>query len=95
MPTWWPWLALFVFATHLPFFAWRWWRSGEARFAATSLTFALLIVTYALQLFAPDLRIGEVELHVICRWLAWASAVVSIYMLVAHTLRLKTSSPSS
>ena len=53
-------LLLIVFATHLPLFAWRWRRTGERRHAATTLTFGLLVVTYALRVFAPGL---EVEGH--------------------------------
>jgi len=95
MPAWWPWLALAVFVTHLPFFLWRWRQTGEARFFFTSLTFALLVCAYSLQLFAPELRIAEVELHTLFRRLAWACAFVSVSMLVAHQLRLKKKSPSS
>ena len=91
MPEWWPWLALVVFGTHLPIFALRWWRTGALRYAATSLTFSLLIATYALQLFAPELRIFEVELHIVCRRVAWAAAAVSIGLLVAHSLRREVS----
>ena len=80
-------LALFVFGSHLPFFAWRWWRTRETRYAATSLTFSLLVLAYSLRLFVPDLRVCEVELHEICRRVAWVSAVFGISMLVAHHLR--------
>ena len=46
------------------------------------MTFTLLVATYAIQLFAPELRVFGVELHVACRRLAWAAAVVSIGLLV-------------
>lgn len=84
---WWPWLALGVFATHLPFFALRWWRTREPRFAATSVTFVLLTCTYSLRLFAPELQLADVKLHQILRVVAWFAASVSICMLVAHKVK--------
>ncbi len=36
MPEWTPQLLLFVFVTHLPFFAWKYQRTREIRFAATT-----------------------------------------------------------
>ena len=80
----WARVLLFVFTTHLPFFAWRWRVTGERRYAATTLTFALLVVTYALAVFAPELRVGETRLFEIVRVVAWASAAVSIALLVRH-----------
>ena len=62
MPDWWTPLCLFVFVTHMPFFAWRYRRTGEVRFAATTLTFALLSVTYAVRVFAPELEIAATAL---------------------------------
>ena len=87
MPDWWPTLLLGVFATHLPFFAWRWHRSGELRYAATTVTFVLLVATYGLQVFAPELRIAEVELQPWLRRSAWAAAVLSLGLLARHWLR--------
>lgn len=84
MPSWWPTLLLFVFVTHLPFFAWRWWRTGERRYAATSLTFALLVATYAVRLFAPGLRVAGLSAFWGFRVTAWASAGVSIGLLLRH-----------
>ena len=93
MPDWWPWLAFAVFVTHLPFFAWRWWQTRERRFGFTVLTFSLLVVSYGSKLFAPELRVGDVTLHALFRFVAWPCAVVSIYLLVAHKVRAKRSSP--
>lgn len=79
-----PSLLLFVFATHMPFFAWRYQRTGELRHAATALTFALLAVAYALRVFAPEARLGDLPLH---RWVqgpAWLSAAVSIGLSLRH-----------
>ena len=84
MPDWWPALLLCVFATHGPFFAWRWWRTREMRHAATTLTFALLVVTYALRVFAPEARAGEVALWQAVRIPAWAAAAVSLTLLARH-----------
>ncbi len=86
MPDWWPALGLFVFLTHLPFFAWRWRRTGELRFAATTVTFLLLSATYAVRVFAPDVLLGEMALW---RWLrvpAWAAAALSLTLLARHGL---------
>jgi hypothetical protein len=80
----WPRVLLFVFTTHLPFFAWRWHTTGERRYAATTLTFALLVVTYGLAVFAPQLRVADVPLFQIVRVVAWSSAAVSIALLVRH-----------
>lgn len=84
MPDWWPRLLLFVFVTHLPFFAWRWRRSGEPRHAATTLTFALLVVAYGLRVFAPGSQVGDVALFPLARSLAWLAAAVSIGLLLRH-----------
>ena len=80
----WPLVLFLVFITHLPFFAWRWRATGERRYAATTLTFALLVITYGLALFAPQLHVGDMPLFQIVRVCAWLSAVVSIGMLVRH-----------
>lgn len=80
----WPVVLLFVFATHLPFFAWRWRATGERRFAAATVTFSLLVMTYSLGLFAPELRIGATPLFQITRVLAWIAAALSIGLLVRH-----------
>lgn len=82
-----PALLLFVFATHLPFFAWRWRRTGELRHAATTLTFALLVVTYALRVFAPQAEWGGRPLHAWARGPALVSAALSIGLLLRHGLR--------
>lgn len=86
VPDWWPALLLVVFATHGPFFAWRWWRTGQARHAATTLTFALLVVAYALRVFAPELRLAGVPLWQAARVPAWAAAAVSLTLLARHAL---------
>lgn len=82
-----PALLLCVFATHLPFFAWLYVRTGELRYAATSLTFALLTLTYALRVFAPQAAFGGIELHRLVRVPALAAAAVSIGLLIRHHLR--------
>ena len=81
MPDWWTPLCLFVFVTHLPFFAWRWRKTGELRFAATSLTFALLSLTYGLRLFAPEATLGATPAWELLRVVAWAAAAVSLTLL--------------
>jgi hypothetical protein len=83
----WPLVLFCVFTTHLPFFAWRWRATGERRYAATTLTFVLLVITYGLAVFAPQLRIGEVAAFRVVRVLAWLSAAVSIGLLIRHHAR--------
>jgi hypothetical protein len=87
MPDWWPVLCLFVFLTHMPFFAWRYRRTRELRFAATTVTFALLALTYGLRVLAPDLRMDGTPLWQWVRVPAWAAAAVSIGLLAQHHLR--------
>jgi len=83
----WPWLLLLVFATHLPFFAWRWWRTREIRHAATTLTFSLLVIVYALRVFAPEWRWLGAPAHQLLRLPALAAAAVSIGLLLRHRMR--------
>jgi hypothetical protein len=87
MPDWMPQLLLFVFATHMPFFAWRWRRSGEARHAATTLTFALLTALYALQVFAPEWSWRGLPLYRWVRIPALLAAALSLGLLLRHALR--------
>jgi hypothetical protein len=79
-------LFLFVFVTHMPFFAWKYWQTREVRFAATTFTFALLAITYALRLLAPDAAVDGIALYWYVRVPAWASAVISIGLLLRHHL---------
>ena len=83
----WPLVLLFVFTTHLPFFAWRWRTTRERRYAATTLTFSLLVITYSLAVFAPQLRVGHVPMFQVVRVCAWMSAAVSIGLLIHHHAR--------
>ena len=91
----WPALLLFVFVTHLPFFAWRYLRTREARYAATTLTFSLLVVTYGLLVFAPEQRFAGVPLYTLVRVAAWVCAAVSVGLLVRHHLAKRRSAVAS
>jgi len=82
-----PELLLFVFVTHLPFFAWKYHRTRELRFAATSFTFALLVVAYGIRVFAPELSWHDHPLFQLVRIAAWLSAALSIGLLLRHHLR--------
>jgi hypothetical protein len=82
-----PELLLFVFATHMPFFAWKWARTREPRFAATTVTFSLLTIAYGIRVFAPEASVGGVSLFTISRVPAWAAAAVSIGLLIRHHAR--------
>ncbi len=95
MPPWWPMLLLVVFVTHGPYFAWRWWRTREVRFLATTITFALLIATYAVQVFAPDATVEGAPLFWWIRVPAWFSAGISIALLVRHRIGARSPGPLS
>jgi hypothetical protein len=87
VPEWLPALFLFVFVTHMPFFAWRWWRTRELRHAATTLTFCLLIASYGLRVFAPGVGFRGAPLYAVLRVPAWIAAALSIGLLLRHALR--------
>jgi hypothetical protein len=80
-------LLFWVFATHLPFFAWRYHKTRELRFAATSITFALLAITYGVKLWAPETTLGGVPLFWWPRVPAWIAALFSLSLLARHLLR--------
>ena len=84
MPDWWPALLLVVFTTHLPIFARRWRQTRAPRYAATTLTFSLLIVSYSLRVFAPELELGSWPLYAWVRVPAWIAAALSIGLLLVH-----------
>lgn len=86
MSQWMPSILLCVFATHLPLFAWQYHRTRELRFAAATLTFVLLVITYALRVFAPEWPWHERPLHQQVRVAAWLAAGVSISLLILHHL---------
>jgi hypothetical protein len=81
---WLPAVFLVVFATHLPWFAWRWRRTRELRFAATTVTFALLTVTYALRVFAPEALLFGRPAWALARVPAWTAAAVSLFLTGRH-----------
>jgi len=87
MPQWVPGLLLFVFATHLPFFAWKYYQTRELRFAATSVTFALLVISYSLRIFAPGWAWSGHPMYSLTRVVAWCFAALSIGLLVRHHVR--------
>ena len=87
-------LFLFVFATHAPYFAWRYRRTRELRHAATALTLGLLALAWALRIFAPQLSLAGVELHRIARVPALAAALVSLGLFARHhARRLRSRAP--
>ena len=88
MPDWWPTLCLIVFTTHAPYFAWRYRRTGEPRFAATTATFVLLSLTYGLRVFAPDVAVAEISLWQWARVPAWLAAALSLGLLARHRMRI-------
>jgi len=81
-----------VFATHLPFFVWRYRSTREPRHAATSVTFALLAAAYGLRIFAPEFEVAGTPLHGSIRTLALLSASVSVSMLAYHVVAIRRAS---
>lgn len=81
-----PALLLTVFATHLPFFVWRYAKTRERRYLATALTFALLSTSYAFRVFAPEVEISGVRAFAFLRVPAWIAASVSLALLARHWL---------
>lgn len=79
-------VLLFVFATHTPFFVWRYRTTREHRFAATAVTFSLLTAAYALRMFAPEARAFGVEIATPIRWLAGGAAAISLSLLARALL---------
>ena len=86
-------LLLFVFVTHTPFFAWRYYRTREFRYAATTFTFALLVLTYGLWVFTPDVVVNGVPLYMYVRVPAWISAAFSVGLLLRHAFQSIQRSP--
>ena len=80
-------LLFCVFASHFPFFVWRYYKTREHRFAATSLTFLLLSATYGAKLWAPDRLLAGIPLHEWLRIPAAIAAVCSLALLAHHLLR--------
>ena len=93
MPEWMDKLLLFVFATHMPFFAWRYYRTSELRYAATAFTFALLALMYGLRVFAPGVAVNDVPLHAYIRVPAGIAAALSIGLLLWSAVRRRLSVP--
>jgi hypothetical protein len=84
MPDWWPPFLLAVFVLHLPFFGFRYHRTRELRYGATTFTFVLLVITYALRVFAPAASLVGAPSWQVVRVIAWISAATSITLLVRH-----------
>jgi hypothetical protein len=79
-----PEILLFVFATHLPFFVWKYYRTRELRFAATSITFLSLAISYSVRIFAPEWTWAGHPVHVTIRVVSWLFAAVSIWLIARH-----------
>ena len=78
----------------MPFFAFRWARTRELRYAATTVTFSLLTIAYGIRVFAPEAMIGGASLFTIVRVPALVAAAVSIGLLVRHhAQRFRRSAP--
>jgi hypothetical protein len=87
MPDWLTAFLLGIFAIHLFIFVRLALKRRQLYYVAVSTTFALLVLAFGLRLSFPDLRAGGIQLHWIARWLAWASAAVSISWLLIRKLQ--------
>lgn len=88
-------LLLGVFAVHLPFFIWRFVSTGELRYAATSVTFGLLMSAYALRVFAPEIQVAGIGLHTAVRAVALLAAALSLSLLAHRLLFAERKKPAA
>jgi hypothetical protein len=82
MPIWLVWFLLVIFVAHLIAFARLAYLHRNLRYALVTLTFVLLVASFSLRLGAPEWMIGQTPVHWLLRYLAWATAVITISWLI-------------
>ena len=82
-----PALLLALFLAHLAAFAILGLKRREWYYLALVTTFGLLSAAFATILFAPHVQVGQLPLHRVLRYAAWAAAAVSISWTVVRVLR--------
>lgn len=82
MPNWLIALLLAIFLIHFVIFARQYYRRKENYYLAASFTFLLLVLTFSIRLWWPDLNIAGYSAFWMFRIGAWISAAVSISWLL-------------
>lgn len=77
MPRWLMLVLLLIFATHLVVFLRLSIRRGDGHYALVSATFALLVLSFSLRLWAPELELHGQKLYWDSRIAAWILAAMS------------------
>ena len=80
MPHWLIQSLLVVFGVHLLLFSRAWYRRRSLRLAVTSVTFALLVVAFALRLWLPQAQVAGVAIWWLPRGLGWGGALLSLIL---------------
>ena len=78
MPHWLIQSLLVVFGVHLLLFGRAWLRQRTLRLAVTTVTFALLVVAFALRLGLPDVQVAGVAIWWLPRVCGWGGALLSL-----------------
>ncbi len=84
------WILLLLFAAHLLGFVLLGLKRRQWYYLALVVTFMLLTGTFALILFAPSWSFAGTPLYRILRYLAWASAVLSISWTLKRLARRRS-----
>lgn len=87
MPTWLSAVLLAIFVIHLVVFFRLFLRRGEKYYLAASFTFLLLVATFSVKIWAPEVQVAGFSLFWALRIAAWISAAVSITWLVRRRIQ--------
>jgi hypothetical protein len=84
---------LVVFVIHFSVFVRLATRRRQSYYVAVSTTFAFLILAFGLRLTAPDFALVGIPAHRMARWMAWASAALSISWLLLRKFHRRAETP--
>ena len=87
MPDWLNPFLLVLFAAHLLAFGRLAILRRQAYHTVASVTFTLLVAVFALRIWAPGWQVAGVPVHGALRVAAWASAAVSLSLLLHRRWR--------
>lgn len=87
MPIWLQWSLLVLFAVHGVAFGVVWTRRRTPRHAVLTLTFALLVGSFAMRIAVPGLAVAGVGAYWIPRVLAWCCGASALVMLLRARAR--------
>lgn len=85
-------MLLALFLAHLVGFTILGLKRREWYYLALVTTFGLLSAAFATLLVAPQLQVGEMPLHRVFRFCAWAAAAVSISWTIRRIIVRRRSS---